>query len=800
MTHYYTLFQRRLLRNKTSFLLNLAGLTLGIGCFLFCLMFVFYERGYDGYNLKKDRISRLVTDLHAGGVTTKVALAWGFLHDQVPKQFPEIEQWARFEKPDGHVGLRRRPSDPLIHVQSLYYADEEAFSIFTWRFKEGDPATALKMPNSIVLTSKLREILFGRTPAVGEALIMNGKLFKVTGVIEDIPGNSDLSFEALVSLNTLPPSETQDFQYTYILFRSADAARAFQPKLDAYAKKVINPEVNADVGTDAFTYFTFPLQPLSTLHFAPYRERDTTKGNPIYVDIFLITGILILLIACSNSINLTIVQSFSRVTDTTIRKIYGAGRTKLILQHGLESTFVALVAILLAFLLVWLLLPVFSSAVNRNLAVSALLNWKVVTAAVAVLVLMALGGTIYTGVYLNKVQPADALRTRNFKVRGLRIFPRLMLGFQFFISVGMLIAAISVYRQVRYFRSVPLGYNPDNVLIVHMPEDQMADTGNIYLSGSKYLLNTLDHDPDVIMTSACDENALPGSAAIDIDIYNYKENGVKVKKAVYHIDVDAHYLSLLQIPVIQGDAFPNKEDSTIKNNAIVTTGFARMAGWTHPIGEVLSSGNQHARVIGVVPEFHYGSLHHAIQPMVVFQEAAWDDLLVRVGQANTSAVLKRLAAAWKNAFPEIPLSYTFLDEQLRQQYLDEYNLLDLLLTLTMLMIAISCVGLVAYVSFLLRMARAEIAIRRVIGASFPDIYGLFARQFLFLLLIAFVVAGPLAWWFSDAWLKQFAYHVDPRPVDLVIALGAMCLLVGVIVLRWSWMSVRVNPARVLRED
>ena len=335
----------------------------------------------------------------------------------------------------------------------------------------------------------------------------------------------------------------------------------------------------------------------------------------------------------------------------------------------------------------------------------------------------------------------------------------------------------------------------------------MADTGNTYLSGCKYLKNTLDHDPDVVMTSACDENALPGSAAIDIDIFRYKENGVKVRKAVYHIDVDAHYFSLLQIPVIQGDAFPDKEDSTIKNNAIVTTGFAWMAGWTHPIGEVISNRNevlsnqgQNVRVIGVVPEFHYGSLHHAIQPMVIFQETAWDDILVRVGQANTTAVLKRLATAWKNAFPEIPLSYTFLDEQLRQQYLDEYNLLDLLLTLTMLMIAISCVGLVAYVSFLLRMARAEIAIRRVIGASFPDIYGLFARQFLYLLLIAFAVAGPLAWWFDNAWLKQFAYHVDPRPVDLAIGLGAMCLLVGIIVLRWSWQSVRVNPARVLRED
>jgi putative ABC transport system permease protein len=797
MTHYYTLLQRRLLRNKASFLLNLAGLTLGIGCFLFCLMFVFYERGYDRYNLKMDRICRLATDLHTeGGITTKVALTNGFLHDWAPQQYPEIEQWARFEKPDGHLGLRRRSSDPLIQLQSLYYADQEALSIFSWRFKEGDAATALKMPNSIVLTSGLSESLFGRTSPVGESLIMNGKLLKVTGVMDDIPGNSELSFQALVSLNTIPEDE-QDWLYTFILFRSAEAARTFQPKLDSFAKNVVNPKV----GGNGVLNLSYLLQPLNTLHFAAYRERDTPKGNPVYVDIFLVTGILILLIACTNSINLTIVQSFSRVTDTTIRKIYGAGKTRLILQHVLESLIVTAGAMILAFLLVWLLLPLISSTVNRTLAVSDLLNWKVISAAVFVLILMGLGGSVYTSIFLNKVQPADALRTRNLKVRGLRFFPRVMLGFQFFISIGMLIAAISVFRQVHYFRSIPLGYNPDNVLILHLPQVQGDDSlaGANYLSGSKYLRNMLDHDPNVLMTSACDENALPGGG-IDLDVMTYKEHGVKVKKAVYHIDVDARYFNVLQIPVIQGSAFPDRDDTVAQGNAIVTTAFVRMAGWSRPIGEIINTPTRPARVIGVVPEFHYGNLHHAIMPMVVFQGAEWDHLLVRVGQKNTTAVLDRLGAAWRKTFPEIPFSYSFLDEHLRQQYIDDYSLLDLLLTLTLLMIAISCVGLIAYVSFLLRMARAEIAIRRVIGASFPDIYALFARQFLYLLLIAFAVAGPLAWWFDVEWLKQFAYHVQPRPVDLGIALGAMCVVVAIIVLRWSLISVRANPARILRED
>jgi putative ABC transport system permease protein len=234
---------------------------------------------------------------------------------------------------------------------------------------------------------------------------------------------------------------------------------------------------------------------------------------------------------------------------------------------------------------------------------------------------------------------------------------------------------------------------------------------------------------------------------------------------------------------------------------LATTAFIRKAGWEKPIGETFLADGKPARVIGIVPDFHFGSLQHASQPLMVLQETnAADDMLVRVNTTKTSAVLRRLQANWKKVYPELPFYYSFLDEHLLQQYHDEYNLLSLLLTLTLLMIAISCIGLVAYVSFLLRMARADIAIRRVIGASFGNIYALYIRQFAVLLVIGFAVAAPLAWWLADGWLRQFAYHVSPRPVDAIIALAVMGVLVGVIVLRYSWGSVRVNPATVLRED
>ena len=804
MAYLSFLLFRRHAKNKSSVLLNLLGLTLGISCFLFTLLFVFYERSYDSANRQSDRISRLVTTVHSGGNDSKEALAFGFIGVQLRKQFPEIERIVRFDSYDGRTALRWKPTDALVPVEKLYYTDPDVFAVFTYPLLAGDTATCLKDPGCIILTDKLATRLFGsRTGAggpaglLGETITLNGKLLKVTGVMKDLPGNSDLRFDGLISGATSKDwqQDTGNWFYTYILFKNAAAVRGFQPKLDTFMKKTVNPRLDPDGSVSLNCY----LQPLATLHFSPYLERDTPKGNSVYVNIFLVTGLLILLIAFTNSINLTIVESFSRVMDVTIRKIYGAGEVRLITQHVGGSLFIGGVATALSFLLVALLLPAFAAVVNRSMALSDLFNWKMLSVALAGLMLLGAGGAIYTGTYLNKVQLADSLRSRNTRVRGLRFIPRLMLGFQCFISIGMLIAAISVYRQVSFFRSTPLGFNPNNVMVVELPQNAADSLEEVRArENAVYLRQTLDRDPDVRMTSLCGASALPGSDA-DIDVMDYTERHKKVQKVVYHIDVDANYFPLLQIPLLQGEPFRN--NSPAPRPALATTAFIHKAGWDKPIGETFVLDGKTSRVVGILPDFHFGSLHHALQPLMVFQETkAADNMLVRVNTAKTAAVLRRLQANWKKIYPELPFYYSFLDEHLLQQYHDEYNLLSLLLTLTGLMIVISCIGLVAYVSFLLRMARADIAIRRVIGASFGNIYALYIRQFTGLLVIGFLVAAPLAWWLAESWLRQFAYHISPRPVDAGIAFAVMGVLVGLIVLRYSWGTVRVNPARILRED
>jgi len=781
---------RLILRHKGSFLLNLAGLTLGIACFLFTLSYVFYERSFDRFPVKRDRIARLVTDIHSGGVETRAVFALGQLCEKLPGEFPEIERMVRFVEDDEHTGLRWKPQDVPLLLKKVYYTDENAFLTFCYPMLEGDARTALSAPNTIVLTQSARRRLFGKAPALGQTLIQKDRPLKVTGVLADLPGNTDLPFDALISLKTLKREEANDWCICYILFKRPGVIAAWEWKMDTLTKRYINRQLDPD----GVTTVQFHAQPLTTLHFSELRLRDTPKGNSVYVNTFLVTGILVLLIACINSINLSIVRSFSRVMDVAIRKIYGASRLRLIGRHVRESMVTAGVAAALALLLVGLLLPAFGAMVNRQLSVADVVNWKVLGAMAAGIGILGVGGAVYTAVYLNKVTLADVLRAKNGRVGGLRVLPRVMLGFQFFITIGMLVAAIAVFRQVRYLRSVPLGFNPDNVLVVHLP--QYEDVGE----GVKYLRNVLAHNRHVLQLATCDDNGLPGYGE-NVDVWSYRENGVKVKKTIYHLDVDAHYLQVLHIPVIKGEGFPDVPDSLAKNYAIVTAGFARKMGWTQPLGEIFEQGDQKVRVIGVVPDFHYKSLHQAMQPLVLFQQGGVPvEMLLRVDQARMADLIKEAGAEWRKAFPNLPFVYTFLDEHIAQQYRDDHNLLSLLMTLTVLMIVISCIGLVAYISFLLRMARTAIAVRRVIGASFRDIYGLFAPQFLLLLGIALVTAGPMAWWWVDLWLGQFAYHVSPSPLDLGIALIAMAVLVGSVVLRFTRRSLRINPARVLREN
>jgi putative ABC transport system permease protein len=786
---YAKLLRRSFSKNKSHFLLNLAGLTLGISCFLFSLLYFTYETSYDHYHVNKDRIARIVTTVVSGGSVMQTALSNGFLAPNLPKLYPRIETMVRFKPFQGRVAIRTVDRVESFMLEKAFYCDSDVFKVFSYTLREGNRTTCLSAPNTIVLSRQTAQKLFGQAAAMNALVKVNDQTLKVTGIMDDLPGNSDITFDGLISWNTLPPAGDDGFVYSYALLKSPSGMAGLQADLDSFTTKYLNPQL-----AKSNTAFSYKPEPLSSLHFSNSYVYDTPKGNKVSLDIFLTLGILILVIACTNSVNMMVVRSFARSLEVTMQKIYGANRRELIFQQLLESLIVGLMAVGLSLLLVWLLLPAFGAMVNRPIVTADLLNWKTGVALGVALVVMAGSGAIYSGLYLQRVNLADLLRSKTGKGQGMRIVPKIMLGFQFFISIGMIVAGLLVFRQVHYLQSIPLGFDPTHVLVAGLPQGAYA------AKGDQYLKNELSAEPGVLKLALCGEKTLPGQFA-DFDVMTYRANGVQVKKGVNDISVDENYLPLLGVSVIAGRGFQPIKDSNSSHNVIVTELFVQQAGWDHPLGQIIIEGDDKVQVVGVVKDFHFGSLHHPIAPMVIFQdpdEPAY--LMVKVADHQTGAVVRQLQKAWGKAFPAFPFTYFSLDDHLLQQYKDEGNLLTLLVSLSALVIVISCIGLVAYTSYIVRMAMTDIAIRRIIGASFRDIFQLFNRQFVWLLVIGLAVAVPVSWYLLGRWLDQFAYHVDVRPIDYVLAAGAMAAIVGAVVLRYIARCIRISPAKIIREQ
>ena len=793
--YYFKIFRRNFTRNKSHFLLNLLGLTLGITCFLFALLFVFYETNYDSYVLHKDRIARMVTTINSGGNVTNTALSIANVTPTLIKQFPEISRMVRFYPLTGRSGIQVKDKGNTIPLENIYYADSTVFDVFSYPLLEGDRKSCLNDPNSVVLSKKIAKRLFGNNSPMNRSVVLNKKLLKVTGVVRDLPGNSDLVFDGLISWSSLKKDEA-DWVYSYILFNSSRARDSFQTKLDNFTTEFLNPEWEKE----GHTSLRHKLEPMGSIHFSNNSVYDTPKGDKKFVNIFLVTGILILLIACTNSVNMMVVKSFQRATESTIQKIYGASRTALVLQQMLESILVGLVAAILSFFILWTLLPEYAVVINRRLDTPDLFNWKILSSIIAALLMLGISGAIYTGFFLRRVRLADILRSGTARGYQMKWVPRVMLGFQFFISMGMMVAALVVHRQVKYTKDAPLGFNPNNIVVIELPQGEQA------VAGDGYLKNALSTEPGIQKLSFCGDHALPGQYP-DKDMYTYLENGVQVKRVVDDASVDPDYLEVLQVPLLRGERFHAPKKGKSKNEVIVNEMFAKRAGWkgSAAVGQEIrmvgdDSAGQGYQVIGVVPDFHFSSLHNPVTPMIVVQDAGDPAyLLVRTDAVATNAVIGKIGKEWKKAFAGLPFFYYFLDQHLSEQYRNDKDLLALLLTLTSLIIVISCIGLMAYTSFIMRIASVNVAIRRIIGASFRNIFNLFNRQFVILLAIAFFVAVPVTWYLLRNWLNNFSYHIQPAATDFIIPLVIIGAVVIAVIAYYCWRCIRVNPATIIRE-
>jgi putative ABC transport system permease protein len=707
-------------------------------------------------------------------------------------EFQEVETATRFQTDDWLVTR----GDQHFDEKEAADADSTFFSVFDLPLLKGNPQTALRDPNSVVLTETTAKKYFGNADPMGQPLTLGRQKIHatVTGVMKDIPDNTMVKASMLISMTTFIQAGPNSLDnqwgnygpYEFVLLKPGASARPLEAKLPAFLEKMNGSEMHSS-------------KMIPTLHLERLRDvylrstRDSSKtGNIANVYIFSIVGAFILLIAGINFVNLTTARSTERAKEVGIRKVIGAGRGQLARQFLGESIILCLIAYLLAIGCSLLLLPPFNNLAGKiiNPGIFPPTSDLMILLGVAVFIGVAAG--IYPALVLSSFQPVAVLKGR-FASGGKGSFLRKgLVVVQFTIATGLIIGTLVVYNQLNFMRSQDLGFDKDQKMVM----DTQGDSTKLVLK------EEVSHLPGVISTSM--SASVPGGG--DHGAYSQIEN-VKGDMQIANLDlyfVDFDYIPQFKIKMVAGRPFSRQFMTDTTNSMILNEAAVKMFGYTSPeqaIGKKFSQWGRTGTIIGVVKDFHFRSLQEVIKPLSIrIEPRACDLLSVNIDGHHIPGTIAAIERKWKELLPDKPFSYFFLDEFFDKQYRAEDRFGKLFLYFAGLAIFISCLGLMGLASYSTVQRTKEIGVRKVVGASVSQIVFLLSRDFLQLVLLAFVVSAPIAWWLIEGWLNGFAYRI---PVYWWIFAIAGLLAVLIAVLTVSFQAIRaalVNPVNSLRSE
>jgi len=797
---------RSLKKNKGFTIINVLGLALGL---CVCMLIVFYvldELGYDKYNTNANRIYRVNNDIKFGGREKSYAesaapTAAAFLRD-----FPEIEKMVRF-RTWGEYKVRK--GDQNVQEHGLVYADPDLFSVFTLPMIQGDPKTALVAPNSVVINETTARKYFNSINVVGKSLTLNDSLqFKVTGVIKDLPKQSHFRFDFFLSMVTLAESKEDNWLSnnfnTYVLLKPGASPQKLEAKFPAMVRKYVGGQLQAAIRMNyeqfeqSGSYFKMNLTPLTEIHLNSNRDGELGQNSNIqYVYIFSAIAVFILLIACVNFMNLSTARSSNRAREVGVRKVLGSPRKYLIAQFLSESVIVTFIATVIAVIGAWLLLPLFNDTSGKELAFTAqTFTWLVPILLVAVLVIGALAGS-YPAFFLSAFQPIDVLKGKlsaGFKGGFLRSF---LVVFQFSISIFLIIGTMVIYHQLKFIQNKDLGYNRDHLLVI-------KNTG-ILAEQSKILKNEIQQMPGVknaTLTSYIPTGGYRNSTTFFEDAT--KDGKRTLSTQIWQIDED--YLGTMGIKIIAGRNF-SKEMMTDSTALIINEAAARQLGVVNAVNKELwlpmdnkAEKLQRMRIIGVIKDFNFNSLRENISPLVFTMAENRGVLSVRVNTTDITGLMAQIKDKWHTFSPNQQLDYSFMDEDFDATYRTEQRIGKIFVAFTSMAIIIACLGLFGLAAYAAEQRTKEIGIRKVLGANISIIVAMLSKDFIKLVLIAIIIASPLAWFSMQQWLAGFAYR-DGIKWWIVAAAGAGALVIAFITI--SFQSIKAalaNPVKSLKTE
>jgi predicted permease len=787
LKNYFKIAWRNIIRQKAYSLLNIAGLSIGMACSILILLWVQNELSYDRFHPRAAQLFRLTCS--AGDFRTAVSAAG--MARGLQSQLPQIKNGVRISKPSPmlfEVGEKK------VEEKRVFYADSNFLEVFSFPLLAGNAATALKDPGAILITEETAKKYYGTSDAVGKTIrINNNDNFTIAGILANSPSNSHLQFDAIIPMKTMAKwnSDLQNDTwnnfnfYTYLELdpKTAESVPAQQ--------KVLRQIANVFKSRGQDIKLDFELQPLTDIHLHSNLQIDLPgHGNIQYVNIFFLVAIFILVVACINFMNLSTARSERRAKEVGLRKVVGANRYQLVFQFLGESLIFSFLSLVIAIGIVYLLLPIFKILTEKTLAIN-LLDGKLLLSLIGIAVLTGLLSGSYPALFLSGFAPIKVLKGKLRVAGGNLLFRNALVVTQFVVAIVLLVGTAVVYKQLDFIKKRNLGFDKSNLLYLPM-------TGE--LGGKQQALKTsLAQNPlteNFTVISGLPTNHETGTIDVVWDGQTTRNQIVFPS-----FDVDESFVKVFKSQVLAGRGF-DKAFSGDSSNYMINEKAMQVMGMNlkNAVGKSLTFGETKGTIIGVVKDFHFKSLQYAMEPLVLRLNKWGGVVVVRTTAGSDEQAIKALGRINQQLNPAFPFTFGFLDKDLDNLYRSEQQMGNIFNLFAGLAIFISCLGLYGLSAFMAEQRTKEIGLRKVLGATVAGVVGLLSQDFLKLILIAIIIASPIAWYAMNKWLQTFAYQTTLE--WWVIALAAI-LATGIALFTISFQSIKaalMNPVKSLRSE
>ncbi|OFX83380.1 MAG: hypothetical protein A2W99_11770 [Bacteroidetes bacterium GWF2_33_16] len=783
---------RNILKDFGYSSINILGLTIGIASALFLIIYISDELSYDRYHKNADRIYRVASHIKETDDEFTWIIAQIPFGPQVVQDYPEVEHSVRFIDAGRQL---YKYEDKEFYEEKFFFADSNVFDVFTYKFIKGDPQNALMEPNAIVLTETVAAKYFGKEDPINKALVTGEDTYKVTAVIKDVPFNSHFRFDGLMSRRSLP----QQFGnwgnfgvFTYLLLPETVNYKDFEAKIQE-----MYPKYMASIFENLGIKINYVLEPVTDIHLKSTSDNEPEPtGSMAYVFIFAIVALFLILIAAMNYMNLATARSAKRAREVGLRKVVGSNRRSLIFQFLTESTVFTVIALIFSGILLILLLPYFNQLAGKNFNLHVIYSPVILLSLFAVIIVVGIFGGSYPAFYLSRFSPLTVMKGEITKGSSGSLFRKILVVIQFIISAAMIVSTLIVFKQLNYLKTKDLGYDMKNVISLEFSTREMVQKYPV-------LKQALLENPNIKSVGSTSTGVGDGSGKVLMSVET--EEGMQ-QRGVNFAAIDHDFVETLGITMLKGRDFQEDMPSDTLLGVIVNESMAARLNWKEPLGKRVEIQGRdgadflRATVVGLMKDYHQTGMYSEIETFLLFYRVNNRIVYAKLKDENVQETIKYIEKRWNEIFPGQPFTYKFLSDRFSEQFGADEKRGFIFTLFTVLAILIACLGLFGLASYTVEQRTKEIGIRKVVGASEGIVVRLISKEFLILILIAMVIAFPLAYFFMRDWLQNFVYRTNLGLFVFILA-GLITIAITFITISYqAWRAANTNPAESLRTE